>query len=88
MPSNPKYRVRSRTIAMPEVRARMIAAAAAYLDVSGETFIQSSISAALATLAENNETFGLILLRIAGVDWDDLTKLRRDEVIGRIMGAR
>jgi chromosome condensin MukBEF MukE localization factor len=53
----------------------MVANASAYLNISGELFIQMAISAALMSLAENDKVLSCILARSGGADWDDLEKV-------------
>lgn len=71
MPTVPTPRRRS--IGMTEARSRMVANASAYLNLSGEQFIQLAISAALMSLADNDAVFSCIIARSGGVDWKDLT---------------
>jgi hypothetical protein len=70
--------IRQRTIGMPESRSRQIANAAAYLNVTGEEFIQSAITAALLSLAGADKVFAHILARSAGVDWAELVSDHSD----------
>ena len=76
-----------RTIAMPAVRANQIAMAGAYLGVTGHEFIQSAITAALVTLAQNDPTFALMLSRAAGTKWETLEFAERSDVIAQINGT-
>ncbi len=73
MPTVPAPRRRS--IGMSEARSRMVANASAYLNISGEQFIQLAISAALMSLADNDKVFSYIIARSGGVDFDDLAKV-------------
>ena len=79
MPTEPTPR--RRTIAMPECRSRQVAAASAHLDVTGEEFIQSAITAALVSLAQADRTFAYALARVSGVEYDTLEFAARQEAI-------
>jgi hypothetical protein len=70
---------------MPKSRARQIAAASAYLDMTGEEFIQSAITAALLSLAEHDRTFGHMLTRAAGVEWSTLEFAARQEALANMI---
>jgi hypothetical protein len=59
---------------MSEARSRMIANAGAYLNITGEQFIQSAISAALLSLCQRDAVFSYILSRSGGTDFDELEK--------------
>ena len=65
---------RKRTILMPESRSRQIALAAAATGVSSEQFIQGAITAALLTLAEQDKTFALALMR-GVLPWDAIERI-------------
>jgi hypothetical protein len=66
---------RRRSIQMSEARSRMVANASAYLNISGEQFIQAAISSALMSLCEHDKVLSFILLRSGGVEFDDLSKV-------------
>ena len=55
--SKTQTRFRSRTVAMPEIRARQIALAATALGTSGEQIIQRAISEYLLSLAKTDRKF-------------------------------
>jgi hypothetical protein len=70
---------------MPKARSRQIACASAFLDVTGEEFIQSAITAALLSLAESNSTFCLMLARSTGVEWNTLELAARQEALANLI---
>lgn len=74
-----------RTIASPPARQRQIATAAAYLNISGEMFIQSAITTALLCLAQADPTFALMLARAAGVTFDTLEFAGREDTIAQLI---
>jgi hypothetical protein len=76
---------RRRTIAMPEARSRQIAAASAHLDITGEEFIQSAITAALVSLAQADRSFAYSLARATGVEWETLEFVARQEAIASLV---
>jgi hypothetical protein len=76
--------IRQRTIGMPESRSRQIANAAAYLNITGEEFIQSAITAALLSLAEADKVFAHVLARSAGIDWQDLASATHGDVLAKL----
>lgn len=80
---------RRRTIAMPKARSRQIAAAAAFLDVSGEDLIQSSITAMLISLAEGDTsgTLKYAYARAAGVEWDTLAFAAHQEALANLIAT-
>ena len=53
----------------------MVANASAYLNISGEQFIQAAISSALMSLCEHDKVLSFILLRSGGIAFDDLAKV-------------
>jgi hypothetical protein len=70
---------------MPECRSRQLAAASAHLDVTGEEFIQSAITAALISLAQADRTFAYVLARVSGVEYDTLEFAVRQEAIASLV---
>lgn len=78
---------RKRTIQMPECRSRQVAAAAAHLDITGEEFIQSAITAALLSLAEHDptRTVAYAFARAAGVSWETLEYAARQEALASLI---
>ncbi len=70
---------------MPECRSRQVAAASAYLDITGEEFIQSAITAALISLAEHDRTFAYSLARAAGVEWETIEFAARQEALSTLI---
>jgi len=89
MPSNIKYRKRSTTITMPIKRSRMIGLACAKLGLkSHEQFIQSCITAGLIELARRDETFAMMIVREAGIDWETLTRLSDNECVAELLDIK
>jgi endonuclease/exonuclease/phosphatase family metal-dependent hydrolase len=82
MPVTP---IRKRTIAMPETRSRQVAVASAHLDVTGEEFIQSAITAALLSLCEADRSFCYALARAAGVEFETLEFTARQEALANLL---
>jgi len=76
-----------RTIGNPPARQRQITMASAYLDISGEQFIQSAITAALLSLARADPTFALMLARAAGASFDILEFAEREEITSQLMNC-
>ena len=76
---------RRRTIAMPEARSRQIAAAAAHLDITGEDFIQSAITAALLSLCEADRSVAYLIARVSGVEWDTLEFAARQQALANLI---
>jgi hypothetical protein len=76
-----------RTIENPPARQRQIAMAAAFLDISGELFIQSAITAALLSLAQADPTFALMLARAAGASFETLEFAEREDLTARLMAV-
>ena len=56
-----KRQARHRTICMSQRRARQLALASAYLGMSGEQLIQTSITSTFVTLARHDKAFGLLI---------------------------
>jgi hypothetical protein len=68
-----------RTIGTNPSRSRQLALAAAHLGLpDSEAAIQSFITAGLLSLAEHDNTFGLALARMAGVDWSELGRIAKE----------
>jgi hypothetical protein len=65
---------RRRTIGMSEIRSRQIALCAAYVGVSAEKWIQSSVTAAMISLADNDKALAYMLVRAGGTEWDSLAR--------------
>jgi hypothetical protein len=65
---------------MSEERSRMIANAAAYLNISGERFIECAISSALLSLAERDKVLCFIFSRSGGADWQELEAAAHSDV--------
>lgn len=74
-----------RSIAMPRVRSRQVALAAAAMGVSSEQAIQSFITAGLLSLATHDRAFAMALARTAGMDFDELATADHTEVLARLM---
>jgi hypothetical protein len=81
MPTTP----RRRTISMPLARSRQIAAAAAHLQITGEDFIQSAVTAALLSLCEGDRSFCYALARVSGVEWSTLEFAARQEALANLI---
>jgi hypothetical protein len=76
---------RRRTIAMPEVRSKQIALAAAFLGTDGEHIIQAAITAMLLSIANSDTGFAVMLARTAGFGWDELVKADSTDVLAKLM---
>ena len=83
MPTTPTPR--RRTINCPEARSRQIATCAAYLNISGDEFIQSAITAAILSLCENDRNFSYLIARATGVEWNTLEFAARQEALANMM---
>lgn len=71
--------MRKRTINCPENLSRQLALIAAEWGCSSETVIQSLLAAGIATVAQHDKTLRLALMRAAGVDWDTLQAVAREQ---------
>jgi hypothetical protein len=59
----------------------MVANAAAYLNISGERFIECAISSALMSLAERDKVLSFIFARSGGADWRELETAAHSDVL-------
>lgn len=69
---------RRRTIGMSEIRSRQIALCALYCGVSAESWIQSSLTSAMITMADHDKALAYMLMRAGGTEWDSLERTAND----------
>ena len=77
--------MRKRTINCPENLSRQLALIAAEWGCSSETVIQSFLAAGIATVAQHDTTLRLALMRSAGVDWDTLQAVAKQQHQGELV---
>lgn len=65
---------------MPEVRSRQISLAAAACGVSSERWIQACITSGLLSLAAEDGTFAISLMRSAGIPWEEIQSIVKQAV--------
>jgi hypothetical protein len=73
---------------MPEIRAKQIAVAAAYLDTDGERVIQAAITALLLSLAQRDKVFAAMLARCSGVSWETLEFAAKQDTLASLIAVQ